>query len=62
MKIPKLCFHGELPCNSIIRSYNILMGHGHENMSSPNTYRYVFRSDDDDLINELVKIFSTVHP
>ena len=31
--------------------------HGYENISNPNTYPYVSRSDDDDSINELVKIF-----
>ena len=37
-------------------------GHGHENMSNPNTYLYVSRFDDDDSIDESVKIISTVHP
>ena len=36
--------------------------HGHENISSPNIYLYVSRSDDDDSIDELVEIFSTIHP
>ena len=37
-------------------------GHGYENISNPNIYPYVPQSDDDDLIDESVKIFSTVHP
>ena len=36
-------------------------GHGHGNMLSPNTYPYISRSDDNDSIDELVKIFSIVH-
>ena len=37
-------------------------GHRYENMSNPNTYIYVSQSDDDDLVDEPVKTFSTVHP
>ena len=37
-------------------------GHEYEIMSSPNTYPYVSQSDNDNSIDEPVKIFSTVHP
>ena len=37
-------------------------GHGCGNISNPNTYLYVSRSDDDDSIDEPVETFSTVHP
>ena len=37
-------------------------GHGHKIMSSLNTYQYVSRSNNDDLIDKSVEIFSTVHP
>ena len=33
--------------------------HGYENISSPNTYPYVSRSDDDDSIDDPVKFFSS---
>ena len=35
--------------------------HRHGIMSSPNIYPYISRSDDDDLIDEPVEIFSTIH-
>ena len=37
-------------------------GHGHENMSNPNTYPYISQSDNDDSIDKSVEIFSTIHP
>ena len=62
MKISKLPFHGELPCNSIFDHTTSQKGHGYENMSNLNTYPYVSRSDDDDLIDESVETISTIHP
>ena len=49
----------------VIQSFDCITswkGHGYENMSNPHTYPYVSRSDDDDLIDKLVKIISIVHP
>ena len=36
--------------------------HGYENMSNSNSYPYVSRSDNDDLIDELIETIFTVHP
>ena len=37
-------------------------GHEYENISTSNTYLYVSQSDDDDLVDKLVEIISTVYP
>ena len=38
-----------------------LASYGHKNILSPNIYPYISRSNDDDSVDEPIKIFFTVH-